>query len=194
LHVLDVCALNFACDLYGRKFYSLLLIGEFPWRSKISVAFCWIADALRAYRAQSSRLAAERRLEDVAARHHFEVSVQGDRLANPSSNNPGMAAGRRERSAAVAAPGARRGGTRLRGPPLKLYMPLIEAGVSVKGPLDERHTHLLLLMPMHLTVCEDMKAWGRDSGVLQDAALLPALLKPYFRMPLDRLTIGVRLF
>lgn len=37
---------------------------------------------------------AERRLEDVAARQHFEDGVHGDLLLNPPAANPGRAAGR----------------------------------------------------------------------------------------------------
>lgn len=135
---------------------------------------------------------AERRLEDLAARKHFEISVQGDRLANPSATNPGMAAGRRERaSASAAVTGSRRCSAHLKAPPLKLQLPLIHPGV----PATASHSgqmFLVLFMPLQLTLSEEMKEWGHASGLIQEATRLPALLKPYMRVPLERVTLGVR--
>lgn len=138
-------------------------------------------------------LHAERRLEDLAARKHFEISVQGDRLANPSATNPGMAAGRRDRaSASAAAAGSRRCSAHLKAPPLKLQLPLIQPGVPASASLSG-HMFLVLFMPLHMTMSEEMKEWGHASGLLQEATRLPALLKPYLRVPLERVTLGVRL-
>ena len=134
---------------------------------------------------------AERRLEDLAARKHFEISVQGDRLANPSSTNPGMAAGRRERSSAAAVTTSRRCSAHLKAPPLKLQLPLIHPGVPANAS-HSGHMFLVLFMPLQMTLSDEMKEWGSASGLLQEATRLPALLKPYMRVPLERVTLGVR--
>lgn len=137
---------------------------------------------------------AERRLEDLAARKHFEVSVQGDRLANPSSTNPGMAAGRVRASGVGGNSSSRaRGSIHLKAPPLKLQLPLISTGVARSSAADQ-HMHLLLLSPMQMTLSEEMKKWASDNKLLQDHAVLPPLMKPYLRLPFDQLTLWVWLF
>lgn len=128
---------------------------------------------------------AERRLEDVAARSHFEIQVHGDRLANPSSANPGMAAGR-----ATGRADRRRAGTRLRCPPLRLELPIEASGADDAG--DGAHVGTVLLMPIQNAVSEDMRAWAARSGAMDRDRWLPALLKPYLRLPLDRITVRVR--
>lgn len=118
--------------------------------------------------------------------------MQGDRLANPSSTNPGMAAGRRERaSASAAVTASRRCSAHLKAPPLKLQLPLIHPGVPANAS-HSGHMFLVLFVPMQMTLSEEMKEWGSASGLLQEATRLPALLKPYMRVPLERVTLGVR--
>lgn len=134
----------------------------------------------------------ERRLEDLAARKHFEVSVQGDRLANPSSTNPGMAAGRVRASLGSGQGASRgRGSAQLKAPPLKLQMPLISTGIA-RSTAAEQHMHMLLLSPMHMTLSEEMKKWASDNSLLADHAVLPSLMKPYLRLPFDQMTLCVR--
>lgn len=130
-------------------------------------------------------------MEDLAARKHFEISVQGDRLANPSSTNPGMAAGR-VRSSGAGSQGASRGrgSIQLKAPPLKLQMPLISTGVA-RSAAAEQHMHMVLLSPMHMTLSEEMKKWASDNSLLEDHAVLPPLMKPYLRLPFDQLTLWV---
>ena len=136
----------------------------------------------------SATCRAERRLEDVAARSHFEIQVHGDRLVNPSSANPGMAAGR-----ATGRADRRRAGTRLRCPPLRLELPVELAGASEAGDgAASHHMGTVLVMPMQNAVSEDMRAWAARSGALARDRWLPALLKPYLRLPLDRMTVRVR--
>ena len=103
-----------------------------------------------------------------------------------------MAAGRRERaSASTAVTGSRRCSAPLKAPPLKLQLPLIHPGVPANAS-HSGHMFLVLFMPLQLTLSEEMKEWGHASGLIQDATRLPALLKPYMRVPLERVTLGVR--
>jgi hypothetical protein len=138
--------------------------------------------------ASNSRSLAERRLEDVAARQHFEVGVHGDRLLNPSSANPGMAAGR-----AGGRSDRRRNGTRLRAAPLRLELPIEDVSVGNEAFMSRTSQHIgtVLLMPMQHALSEDMRAWAAREGLMERSTWLPALLKPYLRLPLDRVSVKV---
>jgi hypothetical protein len=131
---------------------------------------------------------AERRLEDVAARQHFEVGVHGDRLLNPSSANPGMAAGR-----SGGRTDRRRNGTRLRAAPLRLELPIDDVSVGKEAFMSRASPHVgtVLLMPIQHALSEDMRAWAGREGLMERDTWLPALLKPYLRLPLDRISIKV---
>jgi hypothetical protein len=139
--------------------------------------------------ASNSRSLAERRLEDVAARQHFEVGVHGDRLLNPSSANPGMAAGR-----AGGRSDRRRNGTRLRAAPLRLELPIEDVSVGNEAFMSRTSQHIgtVLLMPIQHALSEDMRAWAAREGLMERSTWLPALLKPYLRLPLDRVSVKVR--
>jgi hypothetical protein len=112
-------------------------------------------------------------------------------LANPSSTNPGMAAGRVRASGHGSGANRGRGSIQLKAPPLKLQLPLICTGVA-RSSATEQHMHMVLLSPMHMTLSEDMKKWAADNSLLQDHAVLPPLMKPYLRLPFDQLTLFVR--
>jgi hypothetical protein len=118
--------------------------------------------------------------------------VQSNRLANPSAANPGMAAGR-------ARPNDRRRhdryGTRLRPPALAHDLVVLgpsplSAEVFARGP--PAHVRPVLLMPLDTCVHEGMRAWAAREGLLEPAARLPALLKPYLQLPLERVSVSVR--
>ena len=126
----------------------------------------------------------------MEARKRFEESVHTDRLVNPSAANPGMAAGRpgggrRDRP--------NRPGTRLRPPPMALELPLLD--LTLPPSAFERGggaTGTVLLMPVQHCVNEEMRGWAQREGLFAEELRLPALMKPYLNLPLDRLTIRVR--
>ena len=139
------------------------------------------------------KLRAGRRAEDLEARKKFEVSVHGDRLVNPSATNPGMAAGRYA-NASNSRSRSERLGTRLRPPPLAQELPVLDLSDI---PRDMRrvppaHVRPVLLMPLQHATCAEMRAWGARSGLMDPEATLPALLKPYLQLPLERITVRVR--
>jgi hypothetical protein len=51
---------------------------------------------------------------------------------------------------------------------------------------------MVLLLPMQMSLSDEMRQWASECGLLQEAAHLPALMKPYLRLPMDQLTLGVR--
>lgn len=133
----------------------------------------------------------QRRLEDIAARKHFEEMVQIDRLANPSSTHPGLAASRpsasNRRSNANGPSSSRSLSTRLIAPPLKLTQPIqIQDLPKPRGSMKLQRHHVLV-MPIHHASSDDMRSWAEEEGLMQE--VLPALMKPYFVLPVTHFSV-----